>query len=206
MLNNFFGYTEHEIIGRKMVGTIPCRMNRAAFHPAAKSSGRWSITAGGMPAFEKTRTFAGNGRTGCGFQWTNKEVSRSGWQNIVESCYAIGNDQTERRRLEAQLRPGPEAGSHRHHGRGHRPRFQQHFWAFILGYSELTMRDGGSDASLRTKSLEEVCKSGPSRQRSGPGAFSFFCRQSEEEQRAGADGFDCRGGLEDAQVFLCPHH
>ena len=171
----FFGYAEHEIIGRKMVGTIlpdgpggsdPGAMSREMEHHPERYAG-----------FEN-EIICRNGRR-VWISWTNKEVCDQDG-NIVE-VLCIGNDRTERRRLEAQLRQaqklealGTLAGGIAHDF--------NNILGIILGYSELTMMSCGSDASLKTKNLEEVNKA-VHRAKDLVRRILLFARQSEEEQR-----------------------
>lgn len=171
----FFGYPEHEIIGRKMVGTIlpddpggtdPAVLSREMEHHPGRhtSSENENICRNGERVW---------------ISWTKKEV-RDQDGNIVE-VLCIGNDQTVRRRLETQLRQaqkleaiGTMAGGIAHDF--------NNILGIILGYSELSMMAGSSDASLRTKSLQEVCKAAH-RAKDLVRRILLFARQSEEELR-----------------------
>ena len=99
----FFGYTEEEILGRHVVGTIV---------PEIESSGRdlrplMDIIAADPIAFEQNinENMRRNGER-VWISWTNKAVLDS--EGHLLECLSIGSDITERKRAENALRESEE--------------------------------------------------------------------------------------------------
>ena len=172
---SFFGYTEDEILGKNVVGTIA---------PEIESTGRNLVAMiqdiGLHPERYSTNENENMRRNGerVWVAWTNKAIcDKDG--NIVE-ILCIGNNITEQRRLQAQLihsqrmeAVGTLAGGIAHDF--------NNILSLIIGYTELA-REEVSEGSQLWEDLKEVYQAGK-RARDLVKRILTFSRQSEQEQK-----------------------
>jgi len=172
---SFFGYTEDEILGKNVVDTIV---------PETGSTGRNLVAMiqdiGLHPERYSTNENENMRRNGerVWVAWTNKAI-RDKDGNIVE-ILCVGNDITERKRLQAQLihsqkmeAIGTLAGGIAHDF--------NNILSLIIGYTELA-RDEVSEGSQLWEDLKEVYQAGK-RARDLVKHILTFSRQSEQEQK-----------------------
>jgi len=171
----FFGYTEDEILGKNVVGTIV---------PETETTGRNLVAMIQDIVLHPERYSANENenmrRNGerVWVAWTNKAI-RDKDGNIVEML-CIGNNITEQRRLQAQLihsqkmeAIGTLAGGIAHDF--------NNILSLIIGYTELA-RDEVPEGSQLWEDLREVYQAGK-RARDLVKHILTFSRQSEQEQK-----------------------
>jgi len=172
---SFFGYTEDEILGKNVVGTIV---------PETETTGRNLVAMIQDIVLHPERYSANENenmrRNGerVWVAWTNKAI-RDKDGNIVE-ILCIGNNITEQRRLQAQLirsqkmeAIGTLAGGIAHDF--------NNILSLIIGYTELA-RDEVPEGSQLWEDLREVYQAGK-RARDLVKHILTFSRQSEQEQK-----------------------
>ena len=169
----FFGYSEAEILGQSAIGTIlidgPGGFNSTDIVREMETNPKRYSS---LEAKSKRRT----GEV-VWISWTNKEVRDSEGRIIEVLC--IGNDQTAQRNLERQLQQaqkmeaiGTLAGGIAHDF--------NNILGIILGYTEMTLICDGAESGFLEKNLSEVIKA-THRAKDLVQQILAFSRQSEQE-------------------------
>ena len=152
----FFGYTEDELIGKNVVGTIVPEKDRAGRDLAAMIK-----DIGLNPAkytANENENMRKNGERVC-VSWTNKAIKDKN-RNVLE-ILCVGNDITERKQLEGQLRHALKMESIGTLAGGIAHDFNNLLMA-ILGNTSLMLlnADPGDPNYKRLKTIEKQIESG----------------------------------------------
>lgn len=152
----FFGYTEDELIGKNVVGTIVPEKDRAGRDLAAMIKDIGLNPA--KYAANENENMRKNGERVC-VSWTNKAIKDKN-RNVLE-ILCVGNDITERKQLEGQLRHALKMESIGTLAGGIAHDFNNLLMA-ILGNTSLMLlnADPGDPNYKRLKTIEKQIESG----------------------------------------------
>jgi len=152
----FFGYTEDELIGKNVIGTIVPEKDRAGRDLAAMIKDIGLNPA--KYAANENENMRKNGERVC-VSWTNKAIKDKN-RNVLE-ILCVGNDITERKQLEGQLRHALKMESIGTLAGGIAHDFNNLLMA-ILGNTSLMLlnADPGDPNYKRLKTIEKQIESG----------------------------------------------
>jgi PAS domain S-box-containing protein len=171
----FFGYAESEILGKSVVGTIVPNRDGSGRNLAAMIE-----AIGRNPekyASNENENMKRDGRR-VWIAWTNRAVFDK--EGTLSEILCVGNDMTERKKLEEQLRHvqrmeaiGTLAGGIAHDF--------NNLLASITGYTELALLDGAEDEKVRSH-LHQVLSAGK-RGKHLVDQILAFSRETVQEKR-----------------------